>query len=223
MIHLGSIGGTTISVDFSFLILIGLWVASGYDPHRGIQYALLWIPVIFISVLIHELAHAATIAMFGYGPSEIVLGGIGGATMNRRVAKPWHDVIISLAGPISSFVLAFLIQWIVYRVPFARRDPMMVEFLPLLIVMNIWWGEFNLLPISPLDGGHAVRNFLRIFLRDATAFLIAVWIAIIVGVAVVVWAAVVEQSILLAALIGWFVFRNYQAWQYYRDHGTPGD
>ena len=222
MIHLGSIRGTTLGVDFSFLILVGLWVASYYDPSTGIQHALLWIPVLFISVLIHELAHAAMIGIFGYGPSEIVLGGIGGATMNRRVAKPWHDVIISLAGPVSSFALAFLIRLIYFRVPFMQRDPMMVEFLPLLILMNIWWGEFNLLPISPLDGGHAVRNFLRIFMKDRNAFRISVWIAIVVGVAVVVWA-ILGRSILLAALISWYVFMNYQSWQYYRDHGMPGD
>ena len=222
MIHLGSIRGTTLGVDFSFLILVGLWVASYYDPAAGIQHALLWIPVLFLSVLIHELAHAATIGAFGYGPSEIVLGGIGGATMNRRVAKPWHDVIISLAGPISSFALAFLINIIYFRVPFMQRDPMMVEFIPLMIQMNIWWGLFNLLPISPLDGGHAVRNFLRIFLKDRNAFRIAVWIAIVIGVAVVVWA-IMTRSILLAALISWYVFMNYQSWQYYRDHGMPGD
>ena len=222
MLHLGSIGGTTISIDLSFLILVALFVASGYDPSAGIQHALLWAPVLFISVLIHELAHAATIALFGYGSSEIVLGGIGGATMNRRTAKPWHNVIISLAGPLASFALAWLIVWSYWRVPFAHRDPMMVEFLPLLATANTWWGEFNLLPISPLDGGHAVRSFLRIFMRERNAFRIAVWIAIIAGAAVVIWA-IFRRWIVLAALIGWYVFMNYQQWRYYRDHGMPGD
>ena len=222
MIHLGSIRGTTIGVDFSFLVLVGLWVASFYDPAVGIQYALLWIPVLFFSVLIHELAHAATIGIFGYGSSEIVLGGIGGATMNKRVAKPWHDVIISLAGPLSSFALAYLVRTLYVRIPFLRTDPMLVAFLPLLYHMNIWWGEFNLIPISPLDGGHAVRNFLRMFLNERNSFRIAVWIALPVGVVVVAWA-IWTRSILLAALIAWYLFMNYQSWQYYRDHGTPGD
>jgi stage IV sporulation protein FB len=222
MIHLGSIRGTTLAVDLSFLILLALFVGTYYDPARGIQYALLWVPVLFISVLIHELAHAAAIGLFGYGPSDIVLGGIGGATMNKRVAKPWHDVIISLAGPVASFALAFLIAFSYMRMPFAQRDPMLVEFLPLLVEANIWWGLFNLLPIAPLDGGHAVRNFLRIFLRERNAFRIAVWVAIVAGVAVVAWA-ISRKSIVLAALISWYVFINYQQWQYYRDHGTPGD
>lgn len=222
MIHLGSIRGTKIGVDFSFLILAGLFVVTYYDPATGIQYALLWAPVLFISVLIHELAHAAAIGLFGYGPSDVVLGGMGGATMNKRTARPWHDVVISLAGPLSSFALMFLIQFIWARTPAARADPMMVAFLPLLWTANMWWGLFNLLPITPLDGGHAVRSFLRMFLGERNAFRIAVWIAIVAGVAAVSWA-IWRKSTVLAVLIAWYVFMNYQQWQYYRDHGTPGD
>lgn len=222
MIHLGSIRGTTIGVDFSFLILIALFVASDYDPKAGIQHALLWAPVLLISVLVHELAHAATIGAFGYGPSEIVLGGIGGATMNRRRAKPWHDVLISLAGPVSSFALAFLLIALFRRIPFLQRDRMMIEFIPLLVWANEVWGMFNLLPVAPLDGGHAVRNFLRIFMREQNAFKVAVWIAIVAGVATVVWA-IFNKWIFVAVLIAWYVFMNYQHWQYFRNHGTPGD
>jgi Zn-dependent protease len=222
MIHLGTIRGTTIAVDFSFLILIALFVASDYDPNAGLRYALLWAPVLFVSILIHELAHAATIGAFGYGASEIVLGGIGGATMNRRRAKAWQDVVISLAGPASSFILAWLIQ-IAYRaIPFAHTDPMMIVFLPLLMKANILWGIFNLFPIAPLDGGHAVRNFFRMFLKERTAFAVSVWIAIVVGAGIAI-AGLVARWYFLALLIAWYVFMNYQQWQYFREHGTPGD
>ncbi len=223
MIHLGTIFGTTIRVDLSFLIVVALWVASAYDPQQGIQYALLWAPVLFISVLIHELAHAAMIGIFGYGSSEIVLGGIGGVTMNRRQARPWQDVLISLAGPASSVLFALLMGLIYNRVPYTHKDPMLTELLPMLAEMNIWWAIFNLLPIPPLDGGQAVRNLLRIFLRDGLAFVIGVWIAIVVGVVVVIASIAFFRSIFLAALISWYVFMNYQSWQYYRSHGTPGD
>ncbi|HSP35940.1 MAG TPA: site-2 protease family protein [Thermoanaerobaculia bacterium] len=222
MIHLGSIRGTTIGVDFSFFILVVLFVASDYDPKAGIQYALLWVPVLFISIVIHELAHAATIGAFGYGPSEIVLGGIGGATMNRRRAKAWQDVAISLAGPISSFLLAWLIRVVYVRVPFAHHDPMMVVFLPLLARANIMWGVFNLFPIAPLDGGHAVRNFFRMFLDERRAFAVSVWIAIVVGASIAV-AGLFLRWYFLALLIAWYVFMNYQQWKYFREHGTPGD
>lgn len=222
MIHLGSIRGTTISIDFSFLILAALFVMSYYDARLGIHYALLWIPVLFLSILVHELAHAGMIGLFGYGPSEIILGGIGGVTVNRRQARPWQDMLISIAGPASSFGLAFVCALIQRTVEFARTDPMMVALFPLLIRANFFWGLFNCLPINPLDGGHALRDFLRIFLPDRKAFPIAVWVAIIVGIAVVL-LAVRARLIFVAVLIAWYVFMNYQQWQYYRDHGTPGD
>ena len=222
MLHLGSIRGTTIAVDFTFLIILALFVASAYDPRYGVHYALLWAPVLFISVLIHELAHAAAIGIFGYGSSEIVLGGMGGVTMNARRARPWHDVVISVAGPLSSFALAWLMAQVRGRFALVHTDPMLVVFVPMLIQANVWWGIFNLLPISPLDGGHAVRNFLRIFLKDKTAFVIAVWIAIVVGT-IVAALALRFRWIFLGLIIAYFVYSNYQQWKYYREHGLPGD
>jgi Zn-dependent protease len=222
MFHLGSIRGTTIAIDFSFLILAALFVMSYYDQQLGIHYALLWIPVLFLSVLFHELAHAAMIGLFGYGPSEIVLGGIGGVTINRRRARPWQDMLISVAGPLSSFLLAFLCLLLYRNVEFVRTDPMVKELVPRLMAANVFWGVFNCLPITPLDGGHAVRDFLRMFLPDRRAFPIAVWIGMISGAAAVAWG-LYARWIFMALLIGWYVFMNYQQWQYYRDHGTPGD
>lgn len=222
MLHLGTIRGTTIRVDLSFLILVAFFVFSAHDPSRGIQYALLWLPVLFLSVLIHELAHAAAIGLLGYGASEIVLGGMGGVTMNQRRARPWHDLLISVAGPLASFGLAWLVGFAYLRVPFFHQDRMMVELMPLLQRANLWWGIFNLMPVPPLDGGHAVRNFLRMFLTEKTSFVIAVWFAIIAGIAIAV-LGLMFRWIFLAVLIAWYVFMNYQQWQHYRRHGIPGD
>jgi stage IV sporulation protein FB len=222
MIHLGSVGKTSIDVDGTFLLIIGLFVLNFYDPRVGIKYALLWIPVIFVSVLLHELAHAGTIALFGHGGSQIVLGGMGGLTMNERRGRPWQEVLISLAGPFSSFLLAWLTAFIAGRYPGVRGDPMVAALIPLMYTANIWWGIFNLAPISPLDGGQAVRNFLRIFLREKFAFVIAVWIGIVVGIALVVYG-IRSQNYFIALLIGWYVWINFQQWQYFRSHGFPGD
>src|SRR3954449_7007581 len=105
MLHLGSIGGTSIDVDFTFLILIFLFAITGYDPQKGAAYALIWAPVLFLSILVHELAHAGTIALSGCRASHVVLGGMGGVTINERRARPWQDMLISASGPFSSFLL----------------------------------------------------------------------------------------------------------------------
>jgi len=222
VIHLGSIGKTSIDVDFSFVFVVSLWVLNEYQSSKDIRVALVWAPVLFIGILVHEFGHAGMIALFAYGSSHIILGGIGGVTINSRKARPWHDLLISLAGPISSFAEAIVALLIYKSVPALQRDPMMKVFIPLFASANILWGTFNLLPVSPLDGGHAMRNFLRMFLREQTAFVIAVWIAIVSGTAFVVME-LLGQSIFVALLVGWFVWTNFQQWQYFRTHGYPGD
>lgn len=222
MLHLGSIRGTTIDVDFSFLFLVGLFVILNYNPERGIHYALLWVPIAFLFVLIHELAHAGAIAMFGFGSSQIILGGMGGLTINARRAKPWQDMIISLAGPASSFVLAYLSVLVFRNFEIARTDPMLAAFIPLFMRANIWWGVFNLIPVPPLDGGHATRSFFSIFLRDRTAFMISTWIALIAGGGIAIYAFIAGQFF-VAFYIAWFVFMAWQRWQDFQKYGTPQD
>ena len=223
MLHLGSIRGTPIDIDFSFFILILLFVVLNYDPQKGIQYALLWIPVIFISVLVHELAHAATIGIFGFGSSQIILVGMGGVTINSRQARAWQDMLISVAGPASSFGLGFATWAVVRTVPQYKNDPMLEALLPVLVYANIGWGLFNLIPTPPLDGGHATRDFFRMFLSERTAFIIATWIAIVVGGAIAVYFFAVLGQYFIAFYIAWFVFGAFQRWQDFQKYGTPQD
>ena len=220
MLHLGSIGGTSIDIDVTFFLLIFLFAVQDYD--RGLAYALIWAPVIFISILFHELAHAAMIAMFGYGSSHIVLGGMGGVTINERRARPWQDMLISAVGPASSFLLAFICFQIVYRVPVARTDAMLNAFLPLMVSVGVIWGIFNLLPVPPLDGGKALRNLLRTFLRESLAFTISIWIAFVVGALAIVYG-IFSKDYFIALIFGWFTFNNFQQWDEYRRRGFPSD
>lgn len=222
MFRLGSIGKTPIHVDLSFLILIAFFVAMNYNPSLGFHFALLWIPVIFVSVLIHELAHAGMIGALGFGASQIVLGGMGGVTINERRARPWQDMLISVAGPLASFGLMFLASGLRSNVAFLAKDAMFNPMLYLLTIANWFWGLFNLIPVPPLDGGHATRDFFRMFLAERPAFVISIWIAMIVGGAVAIWAFARGQYF-IALFIAWFVFNAFQRWQQFREQGVPGD
>jgi Zn-dependent protease len=221
MFRLGSIGKTPIDIDLSFIFLIAFFVVMQYDQRAGFHYALLWAPVLFISVLVHELAHAGAIAALGFGSSHVILGGMGGVTINERRARPWQDFIISIAGPLSSFGIsaALLVKPFV---PILNTDKMLDPLTDYLFAANIFWGIFNLVPVPPLDGGHAVRSFLRMILAEKPAFVIAVWIAIVAGGAVAIFAATHGQFF-IALFVAWFAYQNYQAWQYFREHGIPGD
>ena len=224
MLHLGSIGKTSIDVDFSFFILIAFFVILGYDPSRGIEYALIWIPILFVSVLFHEFAHAAAIAIFGFGASQIVLGGMGGHTANEQMrnARPWQDVVISVAGPLSNFVLAFLCRYLYLNTQIGQTDKMLVVFLPTMAYISMWWGWINLIPVPPLDGGHATRSFFKMFLTDRNSFIISTWIAIVIGGAIVVWGFS-TRNYFLAFFLAMMIYGVWVRWQYFREHGIPGD
>jgi len=220
-IHLGSILGTTITLDVSFLILCALFVLTNIDT-SGVQYALLWVPVLFISILFHELAHAAAIGIFGFGPSQILLQGVGGVTINERRARPWQDLLISAAGPASSILLAWMVGLIMFQTPWGHRDPFLAALLPLLRIANIYWAIFNLMPVAPLDGYGVVRNLLRIFLDERRAFAIAIWISIIVGSLLAI-ASLALRQFFIAILLLWYVRASYMQWQFFRSIDRTND
>jgi Zn-dependent protease len=216
MFRVGTIAGTTIDVRISFLVLAGLFVLLNLDGQVPLQFALLWIPVLFVSVLVHELAHAGSIAAFGYGPSRIELGGWGGETTNRRRAKPWQEVLISLAGPLSSIALALLLRLLLRNLPMDRTSELAIEFLQMMILANQAWAIFNLIPIVPLDGGHIVLHGLRQVMRPALAFTIATWVSIVLGVALGLAAAVLWHQLFITIIAASLVMQNWAHWKQFQ-------
>ena len=91
------------------------WSANGNaDPDAGLKL-LIWVGVMFVSILVHELGHSVVMRYFGQTP-RIVLHMLGGLAiadtdfLSRRAARrtPQQQILISLAGPGAGFVLAAL-------------------------------------------------------------------------------------------------------------------
>ena len=78
-------------------------------------YILIWVGVVFVSILVHELGHAFTMRFFGQG-AKIVLYMMGGIAIpessawqfgsSRRSHGPREQILISAAGPAAGFLLA---------------------------------------------------------------------------------------------------------------------
>jgi len=83
-------------------------------------------------------------------------------TANLRNPR-WDAVWVSLAGPVSNFILALVCAGVLAGVQRAA-DASLAEFLvPLLwmaILVNVILGVFNLIPIPPLDGSWILMGML---------------------------------------------------------------
>jgi stage IV sporulation protein FB len=84
-------------------VIMGLGTrAEGTPPAQ----LLIWVGVVLVSILVHELGHAFLQRRFG-GRPWIVLHGIGGLAICDDCDRgPRSQILISLAGPAAGFLLA---------------------------------------------------------------------------------------------------------------------
>lgn len=189
--HLFNVFGFPVYADMGaaiMVLLIVLLTAEGGGMHAVVG-AILVALVAMGSILAHELGHAWAVRRLGYGRSQILLSMMGGLCRWRGAPTPRDRVKISLAGPAVSLALGFgtlLIVTLVGRPPSSMWVLQWV--LSALISLNIAWGIFNLLPIYPMDGGHATRAVLGMKMPWYRATRTSLIISIVTGVLAVVWA-----------------------------------
>jgi Zn-dependent protease len=96
-----------------FFWLVSLILATGggkLEPSR----AFVWVAVVLVSILIHELGHAFVQRYFG-GRPWIVLHGIGGlAICDDCDRSPRSQILISLAGPAAGFIFAIVVAGVLF-------------------------------------------------------------------------------------------------------------
>lgn len=192
-----------VRVHFTFWIMALLLGLNMRNP----LYILLWVVVVFVSVLIHELGHAALSARYGRYP-WIELRSLGGVTVSARNTVLTHgqEILLSLAGPFAGFALGGVVYALSLVLPVGTPSFINV-FVNLLMWVNIAWGIFNLLPILPLDGGNVMRH-LWLWLKNPYDERTPLKISIGVGILAVV-AAIYFGMIWGAILAAWMTFNNY--------------
>ena len=108
---------------------------------------------LFISILIHELAHAFVALKKNYFVSEVKIDVLYGfASMDISNIPERDSWKIALAGPVSNLILSVIAVLIGSFYDY--------EFLSQLFVINILLFMFNILPIYPMDGGRILRDIL---------------------------------------------------------------
>jgi Zn-dependent protease len=97
--------GIPVRISPVFWIVV---LVLGINPRGGTRPAelVIWIAVVLVSILVHEMGHAAMQRRFG-GRPWITLYALGGlASCDDCDRRPSSQVLISLAGPVAGFLLA---------------------------------------------------------------------------------------------------------------------
>lgn len=161
--------GIDIRVHIMFVylavILIGIGASRGAGPTTA-----LFLLLLAIFVLLHELGHARVAQHYGIKVVDIVLWPLGGmARMAEIPEKPKVEIMVALAGPAVNFVIAAIAGLTMLAIEFnpwinpledemaGRFGP---SFLALILVTNLMLGAFNLIPAFPMDGGRVLRAAL---------------------------------------------------------------
>ncbi len=165
-VRVGKIYGIPLTFDFSwFVILFFLtWILSeSYFPkeYKGWETAWYWIiggttsVLFFLSVLLHEIGHSIVAKKFNYNVRQIKLFVFGGISeISQEPKKASEEFLISVAGPVVTFVLAGIFYVLSY---FSKSDVYLYALFHYLMVINLILGFFNLIPGFPLDGGRIFR------------------------------------------------------------------
>jgi Zn-dependent protease len=231
-----TLAGFPVRVHPLFWLIALLLGSSSGDPLQ----ILIWVLVVFVSILIHELGHALAFRRYGLS-SQIILHFAGGLTVpesalwgNRwaNVALgPNEQIFISVAGPGAGFLLAGLIIVAVLvsggsiitarllgfiplpafaSLPFG--GPILGDLITSLLWVNIFWGFINLMPVYPLDGGNVAR-YILLQVDPIAGVRKSLWVSVITGGLIALIAFFLLHSVYMAILFGFLAFQSYQSLQ----------
>lgn len=183
----------TLQIIIIVLVVCGLLsFISNPDALIGILFSA---PGVLLAITFHEFAHGYAAYKLGdntaksqgrltlnpiahldpIGTLMLLVAGFGWGkpvsvnprNYSRRFSVEKSDAIVSAAGPIMNFILAFilsLIYLIIYRLfPIIISSTMgnvAMEIILYAIMINIGLGVFNLIPLPPLDGSKIIRPLL---------------------------------------------------------------
>ena len=205
--------GFPVSIHWMFWLTAAL--LSGQIDNLSKPGALwqmgIWMAVVFLSVLWHELGHVIFQRKFGARP-EIMLVAFGGlAVPHGGQFNRGQSFIIAAAGPAFGLLL-----WGASEIFFHFSPPqtdLQASLSGMLWVVNLFWSLVNLLPILPLDGGHMMQAAL-----GPKRVKVVAAIGMVTAGAVAVAAMTLLHAFFMAFFFGWFAWQNFQIFQ--RGHGS---
>jgi len=181
---------------------------------------LLFIPInifiyLFISILIHELAHAYKADKLGYNTSYIFLNIFHGGALvdNLYLKNDKHTISIALAGPLSNLFLSifgiFLAATLLLTESLSK-DSMIIENIGLFTYINLFLFLINIIPIYPLDGGRISRSLFKIFFGKKSGILISSILSITLSLVALVYYSIFNLDFILIVFSVISILYTYQ-------------
>jgi Zn-dependent protease len=155
--------------------------------------------LLYLSVLLHELAHSVVAKSFGLPVRRIVIYFLGGVSeIEKEPDTPGREFAVAVAGPALSFALGgiFFGFWKLMDHPTSSVAFAACQYLVTAMwVSNIVVGVFNMLPGLPLDGGRVLRSIVWAATRKPLAgTTVAAWTGRAMAIAVLIYALLTTRD-----------------------------
>src|SRR5262245_21301590 len=180
--RIARIAGTDVKVHVTFLLLVACWAVSGYQEGRtpGAVHPTVLLLSLFTCVIVHEFGHIRIARRFGVRSPDVILLPIGGVARLERIPdKPKEELLIALAGPVVTLVLAAVFYgWLKLTgqpITTVSDDLAHTPLAMALMAMNVILLVFNLIPAFPMDGARVLRAVLASRLGFANAARTPAW------------------------------------------------
>jgi len=180
-----------------FAVVLVVMYATGVEnnlPKVSDRYvvATAFVLLLYVSVLVHELAHCVVARAFNLPVRRVLLYPLGGySEIEQEPQTPSREALISGAGPVVSLAIAGLGYELAKIIPNGLPHQLITQ----LVLANLIVGIFNLLPGLPLDGGRIFRAAVwKITKRQYTATIAAAWAGRVLTIALVGLTLFGQQS-----------------------------
>lgn len=160
---LGSVAGVAVRVSVTTGLLVAVLsvalvpqidrVQPGLGAAAYVVGAAVGV-VVYLAVLVHELAHAVVAQRYGHRVESITLSLVGGrTTVEGEAATPREEFVTAAVGPAASLLLGAL----ALALRAGLETSLATVVLEVIVLANLVLGLLDLVPAPPMDGGRLVK------------------------------------------------------------------
>ncbi len=197
--------GFPVAVHWTFWLVAALLGSGFVGDSAQMRFVLVvWVAMVFLSIMVHELGHAFMMRRQGDRSVHIVLHSMGGYAQGTAWRSGREQVLVSAAGPVAQMALGAL-AWLLLKLGLVPVSFYPVVALNLLIWVSFVWAIFNLLPIIPMDGGRIMEALV-----GARSSHLPLRISLVCASAIALWQ-LSEGRLFNALMVGSMAVENFRA------------